>query len=610
MTRSLTLLLILICGFIQPSKAQINFSIEEPYYQSGIGTPDNIITDSTFYALVHINSSTFEIASVKAVAEDSIFTLLYDNAWGSFRGKINISGYTQGVKRQLKVIVRDIIGNEKIDSIGYTYAKKPTSKILLPLAFSNGYPSLPIKVNITGVDSLWARIEVSFNSPTTTIAFLDTFFIPGGVIDTTINVNNSLFGYGSVKVTVWDKFGQGNAYNTVDIFADGGLFITPYYTGNGKIIDFNYNKILELKDSYLYHIDSSRQATQLPGSNYTSNPSGKLTIFGALYFGNDWTPDSIYHDGGGSANVAGKYKTNFWSYFDGGGDHSAVNLVDMETRTTTLLDDGPVLESGGSYSTVAENGLVVFYHGPTSGFSKYKNGVRTPIGTNITGQCYYPITDGEYVLYQKNESAYRFKLCLHNGVMDTVLSTIESLQGPSSTPLPSPTYYELVNKTAAYVKPGTSGQSQIWLWDSLGNNTQVTFFGNSSLIQAINPSGDLVFNRYDGSTSKLYYLKRGNLVPRDLGPVSYGKIVYRDSAWYKIEGRYIYKLNPEANITVANGNWTNPASWEGGTVPLPNADVIVTTNIIVDTNVICNTLKVVPPGSITVLPGVNVTVLQ
>jgi hypothetical protein len=45
-------------------------------------------------------------------------------------------------------------------------------------------------------------------------------------------------------------------------------------------------------------------------------------------------------------------------------------------------------------------------------------------------------------------------------------------------------------------------------------------------------------------------------------------------------------------------------------VPLPNADVIVDTNITVDTDVTCNTLKVIPPGSITVLPGVHLTVLQ
>ena len=86
--------------------------------------------------------------------------------------------------------------------------------------------------------------------------------------------------------------------------------------------------------------------------------------------------------------------------------------------------------------------------------------------------------------------------------------------------------------------------------------------------------------------------------------------MYRDSSWYVIRGRYLYKLNVDAFRTVANGSWTDGASWENGIVPSPNADVIVTTDIIVNTNVVCNSLHVVPPGSITVAPGVTLAVLH
>ena len=94
-----------------------------------------------------------------------------------------------------------------------------------------------------------------------------------------------------------------------------------------------------------------------------------------------------------------------------------------------------------------------------------------------------------------------------------------------------------------------------------------------------------------------------------MGSIS-GAIVYRDSSWYVIRGRYLYKLNLDAVKTIANGNWTDAASWENNIVPSTGADVIVTTNITVNTNVVCNSLRVVPPGSITVAPGFTITVLH
>ncbi len=516
MTKLSRFLFVILClCVIKQSKAQISFSIEEPYNQNGISTPDNVITDSIIYPAIRIISSTYEIASVQAVAEDSVNNMVYDNVWGYFRGKLNISAYSQGVKRQLKFIVRDVLGNEKIDSLGYTYAKKPTSKIIQPITFTNGYPTMPIKISVTGVDTLKVRILVYFNSPTANTVFLDTVYIPAGIFDTVINVNNTLFGYGRVEVNAWDRFGQGNAYNSMDVFAHNNPFFTPYYTFDGRIADFNYNKILAGKNNKLYYIDSSRNIIELPDSYYQFTPGGKLTMYGALYGGKDWTPDSIYNDGGQSAQVSGKYKMNAWSYMVGGSDVAAINLVNMETRTTTLIYSGGIF-STGPVSTLGPNGTVIYAANESAPLIKYKDGITTTIGAANTGNNYYPITDGDYVVYPKfDNTSFTYKLYLNNGVMDTVLSSGTFEPPPvMNYPIAPPSNYLVVNKLVAYTKADIAGQTQIWLRDSLGNNTKVTFFGTGSAITALTPAGDLMFTHADGGVGKLYYLKRGTHTKR------------------------------------------------------------------------------------------------
>jgi hypothetical protein len=191
---------------------------------------------------------------------------------------------------------------------------------------------------------------------------------------------------------------------------------------------------------------------------------------------------------------------------------------------------------------------------------------------------------------------------MHDGTSKNVLSDI----GIANTFFAdAASFYAVAGKYIAYVKLGTTGQLQIWLRDSTGNSVQKTFFGSSSYVAGLSPSGDMLFT----NNSKLYYLKKDSINAREIGPVV-APPFYKNNTWYLIKNNSLYKININAYRTAASGNWSNPASWQYGTVPLANADVIVDTNIIVDNNFICNTIKVIPPGSITVLPGVNLTVLH
>ncbi len=61
-------------------------------------------------------------------------------------------------------------------------------------------------------------------------------------------------------------------------------------------------------------------------------------------------------------------------------------------------------------------------------------------------------------------------------------------------------------------------------------------------------------------------------------------------------------------ITVANGNWNNPAIWSGGIVPPVAAVVIIRHNVIGNVNASCTSVTVEIPGNLTVSSGINLNI--
>jgi hypothetical protein len=57
--------------------------------------------------------------------------------------------------------------------------------------------------------------------------------------------------------------------------------------------------------------------------------------------------------------------------------------------------------------------------------------------------------------------------------------------------------------------------------------------------------------------------------------------------------------------------WDDPNTWAGGIVPPAEAIVVIKNNITINVDIACYSLKVEPPtGSITVNPGINVTIIN
>jgi|GEM_PF-6434572 len=599
MTKFLAFLFTITIGFAshQATAQSFTFTIASPVANSA--------SDSVLNINVKYYTSTYELLRITAASEGRMDTLNNaGNAGGyfNFNGAINIAGLIQGNTYTLKVTCRDLLGNEQSDSVQYKYINPPIAQIISPVPGTDIWPSLRIKTSHTGFDTCISTVSVTISSNTVftyTSVFAD--------IDTTITLSNSLNGTGNVALTVTDKWGQSNTVNS-SILADNYHsypYLTPVYTG-GKILDYNYNKILESKNRLFYIVDSGFQTSAaIPGyaipSYYGSIiPAAQLTPYGAIWQDYEWTNGVLRtHSYTGWGGKYATYKAIWYDTTLWGVSGYGLYRRDLGTRTDIEIyhDYNPPLTDAPK---VDPRGSVIFYNGDNSAMGRAKvngsaNYIASAIAPNVFGGS---ILYGDTVVYSiaRVENPTSSSIYFNNGINNTILS-----QFNSSTSAP----YRIAGTYIAFPKSGTTNQKQIWLRDSTGNSVQRTFFGTDSYIIGLNADGDMLFN----NSNKCYYLKKDSINPKEIG-TALSPASYKENAWYIIKDNTLYTIAVNAYRSIAAGNWSSAASWEGNTVPLPNADVIVTTNITVDTDITCNTLKVIPPGSITVLPGVNLVVLH
>ena len=569
----------------------------------------NQLSGSTLSISVSV-VSTYQVTNVTANVSGHQSALVYDNWSGYFTGSLPLTGLAEGITYQLDVVVTDIFNTQQPASINFIYANPPAVNINLPLAYTNAYPSLAVKANCTGPDTSTLRVKIQVGFQT---AFDQNF---SNAIDTSIRLHPSQSSYAVIYFSATDRWGQVTNTNRTILF-DSSIFLSPIYTGHDKIFDFNYNKVIEVDEQYqgkIVDITNANSTVVGNGLPHRIDNEGLtyITPFGVIYGQNqnghpyDWNNAVLYSigPGDGSAkktiNSSGQYAT--WQRVAG------PNQTDVYLRNLATQSD-QVIATFYEYfedNSVASNGVVV-YRNDQSNLIKYKNGMLIPL-TNNDGFTIFnlnPLTDGNYVAYLKRQVMFNeFAIYLHNGVSEILLSDLGAYTAGEG-PQPGANY-QVNNKFIAYNKPGTSGQLQIWLRDSMGVNTQVTYFNTSSTIEGLSPSGDIVYKN-DG---KRYYAKKGVVqVPRSLGE-AVGRVCYRDSSWYVLEGRYVKKILVNAYVTVANGNWNDPSIWENNMVPPPNADIIILNTVIVNVNTTCNSLHVNPPGSVTVSTGVTFTVLH
>jgi len=594
--------------------AQPYFTISNPTPNQVVGTSSLSISGAVWGGGLQANVIAYangRADTLTLVAPEPDYPFGY---YQGFYGSIPVAGFPLGVPIKLTLTSIGVNGTQASDSVYFSVTPPaPQAFILQPIEGTSAYPSLHFKTSHTGTDTCTSFLSVKINGA---VAFTDTSVYAD--IDTIFNLSN--YSSGSVRVVLqvkdkWNQWGK----DSIDVFSDSFLYMMPLYTGRGLIKDYNYHQVAEVidaaTDSLYLTMDSNLQVHKLVPNPYrNSYTSVYCTPYGVICDGvtsaREFTNDSMYALGGFSS-TAGKYLT-YSERFTGGTlqpepfPGSRVMLKNMETQNMSRID---VQYGEGEFSDpmVAEDGTVVYGAPTLKKVLKFK-GDTSPAWVTIAetadensflvGQ----ITDGKNVLFllKSNDpawpGAYLYKLLWHNG---TSVDTLSSLGFYSPSLAAS---YKVTNGFIAYLKAAFG--MQVFLRDTSGVTTQLTTGTDNRSINGLNGYGDIIYTTSNG----IFYLKHGAASAKRI--YFNGTLLSRDSSWYVLNGRVLYKLNVDAFRTVANGNWTNAASWENGNVPPTGADVIVTTNITVNTNVVCNSIRVVPPGSITVSPGVTITVLH
>ncbi|MDA1275508.1 MAG: hypothetical protein O2960_15925 [Verrucomicrobia bacterium] len=239
----------------------------------------------------------------------------------------------------------------------------------------------------------------------------------------------------------------------------------------------------------------------------------------------DWI---AYHDGG------------IWAGLSNTVTRVAYGIQSDGPRTLALTTDGTLYTDPVRYFS-QERGW--FY-----AVMKLKDGVVSPVMDEVKGRKietefisnFAPFWDGQHVLYIKRDPERGYALILlANGVETMIAGWNDSM--PAFTAL---------NGWVAYTQKGTSGQDQIWMRAPDGSKAQRTFFGSSSRIEVLNPSGELML-----SNAGVKHLSQPGKPLLELSAFI-GQPAWSGDHWSVTIGSTLFRLDPAdviQSISIRNG---------------------------------------------------------
>jgi len=123
-----------------------------------------------------------------------------------------------------------------------------------------------------------------------------------------------------------------------------------------------------------------------------------------------------------------------------------------------------------------------------------------------------------------------------------------------------------------------------------------------------------------GASGKNYVFRGDAILPTNDGIIvlflrNYGEEItsfpysqYENLLAYKVDfnGNLVWSSTPYR--TMADGDWNDPLIWETGFVPPATGNITISNHLHVTENAVCNSLKILPGGNVTVDAGVALTV--
>ncbi|HRH47096.1 MAG TPA: T9SS type A sorting domain-containing protein [Panacibacter sp.] len=529
MKKTLYITLLLLLHFSGKTQ-DIKIYFQTPYWY-------NVLYKNDVFIQVAVES-TNSVSDVHASIEGLDTSLIYNSYNHYYEGRLSLSGLPDGDTVSFKVTVTDVLNNQKSDSIKVIYDILPVLIIDSPLAESVARPT--IKVKVRSIDNDSCRLWVSFGRDYETLIY-DGKIKDSAELTFDLTGRETYAGYGHFEIELIDKRYRGVIKRTGDIYIEGSPVLSDYYAANTKIMDFNFNKVFVLGDSVPQPaiIDiATGDTTIIPFDGTLDGIYHNVDIitpFGAMfndYYGSgyDFNKGKLYNLGSyisSAFKVSGDYAT----YVNE--EHgSTLHLRDLSAHFDTVL-----YEYGDQSGDVAQNGVVAYSADIFPNIYAYQNGntIKLTNNHNDFNLYGYPITDGNFIAYQKYLECCGYSIVLYDSKSFIEINTNNAYPFTSWVETQS---RSLNNKFLAYLKADSLNKNQIWLRDSLGNNFQQTFSNGNLGIEILNQYGDVMYKSREG---RFLTLRSGETFK--IG-TTLGKPYYRDSTWYISIGRMLYTVIP------------------------------------------------------------------
>lgn len=523
--------------FISAASAAINVNIIQPVENGLSGDDLKVIVTVT---------STYEVRSVTAHVEDREVGLIFDEkaycdkygtCYPGWVGTIPLAGLARG-SHLLTITATDAFNSTGEAQRSFTYDRKPNLSLTDPLDQTVARPQLHITAICTDDD------PAGCTSVTAAVRGTDYTVVATGQsgIDETVFLEAWDGQAVTLEIKATDSAGQWSLESRT-IYVESSKRLGEVESVSGKIWDVQPDRILFLEKSGDVNALKVRDRASGTDALVMDEPGrvpqyGFLTPRGAIFVeqsGNvltsiiyDWRDGTLINFGMPNSSVSLEVKGNYAIWNSG----QRLILRDLLSGTNTDVAD----YAGNWMNDVADNGSVVYW-GDSYDIYRYIGGVTTQLTNDTTLWNVYPLTDGVNVVYRKQDPCcanQTFAITMYNEEKGEITLAPSRSQGPSPG-----RDYQANNGWIAFTKSGTGGQLQVWIRSPSGEESQVSFFGTSSYIEALSPDGEVIFRNGDGGRM---YPGVPNQPPIDIGS-SLGHAFWQDGQWFVTIGRSLFKVS-------------------------------------------------------------------
>jgi len=526
--------------------------------------------------VVTVNAS-YQLDSVIATVGDRSVPLSWStNGWG---GNLSLVGLPQDTLT-LTVRAVDVYNNSATASGQFIYDSPPTLTIDSPAQYTVATPDLHSRVHCHS-DSGACTISVVLQTNVGNNVPLGTY-TDSADVRYDLSAYEGLNGGGTnsmnLIVSAVDRKGIGVNAPFVHVYVETSPYLTPVFTANAKIYDLSGTKVFAMQDGVLslprITDFTNGSVTNIPFTGYVNYESPHLTSHGAAFLANSASDvagaaQNVFEWHDGSLDSLGR-QTSVSSFVPAGDYATYLNAAGTTIlrNLATQTDKSIGIPNGQSGTlSVSSTGVVAY---PTTGSKSgeiiwnlfdFATGSSTVLVDDSSGKAiYWPMTDGRHVVYDRQyvdviNGNYAYNIIFGgNGNYFDTLATYDAAY-PASAPVPMhPTYFILNNGYTAYQAPNSQNLYQVWLRDTTGKKSQVTFGGSGtgSSLEYLNPKGELTYfasgqvtgpNQRTPGGRTFYSPAGGSLLVGG----NQGQAYYTDSSWYVVIGRTVFRLN--ASIT-------------------------------------------------------------